>query len=127
MKRHLVAVLAALGTIGAAYPALAAPGDMIVATFLAKADGLKAKGMGALFSPDIKVLKAEGMAAGMAYRDRLKAEKAQGKPSSCPPEKAKMTPDLLLTHLRAYGPAARTGTTMKTAMADYFIRKYPCA
>ena len=43
----------------------------------------------ALLSGDIDVLKAEGIAAGQAYRARLKAEKAAGKPPhSCPPPKS---------------------------------------
>lgn len=109
-------------------PAMAATGDMSVATFLAKADALKAKGPMALFSSDMKVLKAEGEAAGAAYRSRLQAERAAGHPSSCPPPggKARMNSDQLLAHLRTYPDGTRGATTMKAAMADYFIRNYPC-
>lgn len=109
-------------------PALANPGEMSVATFLAKADALRAKGPAALFSGDMKVLKNEGEAAGAAYRNRLTAERAAGKPSSCPPAggKARMSSDQLLAHLRAYPAPARGNTTMKAAMADYFIKTYPC-
>ena len=46
--------------------AAAAAGDMSVATFLAKADALKAKGPLALLSSDIKLLQGEGQAAGAA-------------------------------------------------------------
>lgn len=107
-------------------PALAAPGDMSAATFLAKADALKARGIGALGSPDIKVLRSEGQAAGEAYRQRLQAERAQGRPSSCPPKGAKVSSDKLLAHLRTYPEPARAKTSMKQAMADYFIRNFPC-
>lgn len=112
----------------AAAPALANPGEMSVATFLAKADALRAKGPAALFSGDMKVLKSEGEAAGAAYRARLAAERAAGRPSSCPPPggKARMSSDQLLNHLRSYPAPARGGTTMKAAMADYFIKTYPC-
>ena len=99
---------------------------MSVAAFLAKADGLRAKGPLALFSPDIRALKAEGQAAGEAYRARLTREQAAGTPSSCIPRGTKVGSDQVLTHLRAYPAAARAGTTMRTAMADYFIRTYPC-
>ncbi|MFM5885351.1 MAG: hypothetical protein ACKOQ3_08535 [Novosphingobium sp.] len=109
-----------------ASPALAAPGDMSVAAFLAKADALRAKGAMALFSSDMGVLKSEGMAAGMAYRDRLRAEKAQGKPSSCPPQGTKVNSNDLIAHLRAYEPAVRPTKSMRAAMADFFIAKYPC-
>jgi hypothetical protein len=109
-----------------AAPALAGPGDMSVAAFLAKVDGLKAKGMMAMFSGDIKVLKAEGMAAGEAYKKRLAAERTQGRPSSCPPKGSTVNSDQLIAHLNTYAPAVRPATSMKTAFADYFIKTYPC-
>lgn len=107
-------------------PALATTGEMSVATFLAKADALKAKGFMALGSPDIKLLRAEGQAAGQAYGARLQAERAAGKPSSCPPKGARPSSDQVLAHLRTYPADKRAGLTMKAAMADYFIKKYPC-
>lgn len=116
----------ALFAVLLAAPAAAATGDMSVAAFLSKADALKAKGLLALGSPDIKLLRAEGQAAGMAYSERLKQERAAGKPSSCPPKGSRMGSDQLLGHLRTY-PAERRGSiSMKTAMADYFIKTYPC-
>ena len=124
MRVSSMALLVAAGLL--ASPAIAAPGDMTVATFLAKADALRAKGAMALFSSDMGVLKSEGMAAGMAYRDRLRAEKAQGKPSSCPPQGTKVDSNDLIAHLRAYDPAARPTKSRKVALADYFIKKYPC-
>lgn len=107
-------------------PALATTGEMSVATFLAKADALKAKGFMALGSPDIKLLRAEGQAAGQAYGARLQSERAAGKPSSCPPKGARPSSDQVLEHLRTYPADKRAGLTMKAAMADYFIKKYPC-
>ena len=110
----------------AATPALAVPGDMSVATFLAKADALRAKGAMALFSADYKALKSEGQAAGQAYRVRLAAERAQGKPSSCPPKPAPVDSNSLLAHLRTYPAAHREHIAMRTAMADLFIKTWPC-
>jgi hypothetical protein len=123
MKR-LFAFMAALLLLPAA--ALAAPGDMSVATFLAKADALQAKGVTAMFSSDVGVLKSEGKAAGQHYKMRLQAEKAQGRPSSCPPPGVKINSDELLAFLRTYPAAVRPRINMKQAMADYFIKKYPC-
>lgn len=119
---------AALGlALLSAAPALAGPGDMSAATFLAKADALRAKGPMALLSGDIKVLKAEGQAAGQAYRARLKAEKAAGKtPHSCPPPKSSINSTQLIAHLRTYPAAARPRTTMKMAIADLMAKTYPC-
>ena len=105
---------------------LAAPGDMSVAAFLGKADALKAKGAMAMFSGDIKVLKAEGKAAGEAYKARLNSERADGRPSSCPPPGTKIDSNELLGFLRTYPATTRPQVSMKQAMAEFFIRKYPC-
>jgi hypothetical protein len=117
--------------LGAAMVALAAPamasGDMSVATFLSKVDALKAKGLGALGSPDIKLLRAEGEAAGASYRARLEGDKKAGKPPhSCPPKKAAMNSDQFISHLRTYPVAVRPKTTIKTAMFDLMKKRYPC-
>ena len=121
-----VRILAALAALAAPSALLAAPGDMSVAAFLGKADALKAKGAMALFSGDIGVLKSEGKAAGAAYRAQLQAERAAGRPSSCPPKGTKMNSDELLTFLRSYPAAVRPQVPMKQAIADFFVRKYPC-
>lgn len=123
MKRISLALIASLSL---ASPLLAAPGDMNVAAFLAKADALRAKGPMALFSSDFKLLKSEGEAAGEAYRSRLNAERAAGRPSSCPPKGAKVSSDKLLAFLRTYPEAHRPRTSMKQAIGDFFARNYPC-
>ncbi|MEY4160254.1 MAG: hypothetical protein RLZZ136_875 [Pseudomonadota bacterium] len=118
--------LGLLGALTFTGSALAAPGDMNVSTFLGKADALKAKGMAAMFSSDLKVLMAEAKGAGLAYRAMLAQERAAGRPSSCPPEKAAINSDQLLTHLKAYPAAARQSITLRTAMADLFRKSFPC-
>lgn len=123
MKRVSMAVLTGLML---ATPVMANPGDMNVATFLAKADALRAKGAMALFSSDFKTLKSEGEAAGAHYRARLHTERAAGRPSSCPPKGAKVSSDQLLNFLRTYPEASRPRTSMKQAMGDFFVRTYPC-
>jgi hypothetical protein len=123
MKRLILALFACLAL---AAPVLAAPGDMNVTTFLAKADALKAKGVTAMFSSDIKLLRTEGQAAGANYKARLTAERAAGRPSSCPPKGTKIDSDKLIAFLRTYPEPVRPRVSMKQAMADYFIRTYPC-
>ena len=107
-------------------PAAATSGEMSVATFLSKADALKAKGFMALGSSDMKLLRDEGQAAGMAYSARLQQERAAGKPSSCPPKSARPSSSQVLEHLRTYPAGKRANISMKAAMADYFIKNYPC-
>ena len=118
-------VCLALATL--ADPAVAGPGDMNVATFLAKADALKAKGLGALGAPDIKLLYGEANAAGKTYRETIAADKKAGRaPHSCPPKKAALNSDQLLAHLRTYPAAVRPKTTITTAMFDVMKKRYPC-
>ena len=113
--------------VGISTPAVAGPGDMNVATFLAKADALKAKGLGALGSPDIKLLYGEADAAGKTYRSAIAADKKAGRtPHSCPPKKASLNSDQLLAHLRTYPEAVRPRTTITTAMFDVMKKRYPC-
>ena len=123
MRRKAITIL---GALALTTPAIAAPGDMSVATFLTKADALKAKGPMALFSSDMSLLKNEGMAAGAAYKSRLGQERAAGRPSSCPPAGVKVDSDKLISFLRSYPEPARPRTSMKMAIADYFTRTYPC-
>ncbi len=124
MRKFLLAA-GAIALIGAS-PVLAA-GEMSVATFLAKADALKAKGFGALGSPDIKLLRTEAEAAGATYRSRMEADKKAGRPPhSCPPDKTKMTSDQFMTHLRSYPATARPKTSVTTAVFDLMKKRYPC-
>ncbi len=107
--------------------ALAAPGDMSVANFLTNANALKTMGMRAMFSSELKVVIAESKAAGQAYRARLAADRAAGRPPhSCPPAKAKIKSDQVMAHLESYPVAQRPTITMKMAMADMFAKNYPC-
>jgi hypothetical protein len=126
MNRTGIVAVVVVALQALAAPAFAAPGDMNVATFLAKADALEKKGAMALFSSDIKLLKAEGDAAGKAYRARLDRERAVGKPSSCPAKGTKVSSDQLLAHLRSHPAAQRGSISMKTAFADMMIKAYPC-
>lgn len=108
-------------------PAISAAGDMKVETFLAKADALKAKGVLALASSDIGVLKAEGKAAGEVYRARIKSDKAKKlPPHSCPPPKAALKSDDLLAHFRTYSATQRKQISVNTAFAEMMKKRYPC-
>lgn len=106
----------------------AAPGDMTVADFLQRADKLQKKGMLAMFSGDMKLLKGEAQAAGEAYRASIVSDKKAGRPPrSCPPEgKQSLGSDEFLGHLRSYPAASRKSTTIKIAFADLMKKRFPC-
>lgn len=111
----------------AAAPVTAASA-MNVADFLLKADALEKKGMMALFSSDLKLLKGEVEAAGKQLRsERLAAQKAGRKPVYCPPAKGGMSPQELVALLRTIPPAQRPRTELKDGLRTVFARKYPCS
>lgn len=104
----------------------AAASAMDVSTFLAKSEALMKKGPMALFSGDIGVLKKEMQTSGGQIKaERLAAIKAGEKPAFCPPAKASMRSDELLSHLRAI-PAAQRGMPFRAAYKSFLIRKFPC-
>lgn len=123
MRQTIIALACALAL---AVPAHAAPGDISVAAFLTRADALKAKGAMALFSSDMSLLKREGEAAGEHYKSRLNQERAAGRPSSCPPRNPKVDSDEFLSFLHSYPANVRGSTSLKTAIADFMIHKFPC-
>jgi hypothetical protein len=122
MRRSFIAVALMGGLLAA--PASA---EMSVATFLAKADALKAKGMMAMMSPDLAKIKAEMNKVGAGYRAQLQADKVAGrKPHSCPPPKSAMNSEELIGHFRAIPVAQRPQISTKTAFYSLMKKKYPC-
>lgn len=120
------AALIAAGLALAGVPAAAQQGRMSVADFLVRADALQAKGMRALFSKDMGVLKAEIQSAGRAVRAEQEAAlKAGRKPATCLPKKASTSAKEIMTHFRSI-PAAERGMSVKQGFAGLMSRKYPC-
>lgn len=104
-----------------------APGDMSVATFLARASLLERLGPLALATPEAQVLKGEVVGAGKRYKARIDADRKAGrKTTSCPPENGTLTPDQWLAHLRSYPVAARKTTSIYTAFDGLMRKRYPC-
>jgi hypothetical protein len=118
-----ITLIAAL--IGAA-PAYAQA--MPLPTFLAKAAALEKKGAMALFSGDLKRLKAEMRDSAAALRvERLAAVKAGKRPAYCPPEKgAPMNSDEVLAYFRSIPAAQRAQMTTKDGLRGLVARKHPC-
>jgi len=108
------------GTRAAALAALflCAPADaMRAADFLAKADALKAKGMMAIFSSDLGLLKTEFVEAGKAWRAQAH------RPNACPPAgPLPADSDMIYTMVTAVSPPQRA----TDAIIAGLNRKYPC-
>ena len=100
---------------------------MNVAEFLQKAERLEKKGMAAMFSSDMRLLKGEIQTASRQLRaERLAAERAGRRGAYCPPAKAGLNGRELLAHFRSVPPAQRGVTQVKDALRSFLARKYPC-
>jgi hypothetical protein len=100
---------------------------MTVSAFLQKADVLEKRGVLAMFSSDLRLLKGEIRTAGESLRgERLAAQRA-GRPTAyCPPERQSLTADELLAHFRAIPAAQRGRMEVRDALRSLMARKYPC-
>ncbi|MEO5938037.1 MAG: hypothetical protein ABIQ43_03400 [Sphingomonas sp.] len=101
---------------------------MDVATFLAKASALESKGIFAIGSPDIALLKNEVTTAATAYRADIAADAAaKRRPRACPPPigKASVKSNDLVASFQTIPPAQR-GISVKTAFYRFMDNRFPC-
>lgn len=97
--------------------------------FLTKTEALQARGALALLSSDLGVLREEVTASSSSYRARLAADRAAGRSAqSCPPPEgsASIKSDELVRHMRTYPRERRTALTVREAIWDLMLRRYPC-
>ena len=125
-----VMLLGAAATLALPLAATAqARAPMSVQTFLTKVEALKAKGVMAMFSPDVKVIKAEMATVAAQLQAEKKAREVAGKPPlACPPKpdgKNKMGADEFLNTLKTIPPAQR-GMSLKDGLSRVIVAKYPC-
>lgn len=122
MRKLLAVAMFALASISAAQA-------MTVSQFLAKANDLKAKGVLALASPDMSLLRNEVKAASTAYREDINAATKAGRTShSCPPPqgKAAVSSDDVIKYFQAMPEADKPKTSVKTAFYALMKTRYPC-
>ena len=100
---------------------------MNVAVFLQKAEALQKKGMAAMFSSDLGLLKGEIRTASAQLKAEREAAKRAGRPQAyCPPSKASLNSNELLAYFRTIPPAQRPHTEVRDALRGLLARKYPC-
>jgi hypothetical protein len=100
---------------------------MNVAVFLEKADRLEKKGMAAMFSGDLRILKREiETASGQLRAERIAAQRAGRRAAFCPPPKVGLKSGEILGYFRAIPAAQRPGTEVKNALRGLLARKFPC-
>ena len=119
----------ALAAVIVAVPAVAQRAPMSVQTFLDKVEALKKKGVMAMFSSDVGLIKTEMQTVSQQMQAEKKAREAAGKPPiACPPKndgKTRMGAEEFLAALRAIPPAQR-GMSMKDGLTRVIVAKYPC-
>ncbi|PAX08119.1 hypothetical protein [Sphingomonas lenta] len=116
-------LLLGIAALGLAAPASA---EMTLGQFLVKANALKAKGMMAVFSKDLKPVMAEMKSASAQLKTEGERRKAAGLPMrTCPPKGTTMTSDELLAMLNAIPPAER-GISLKDGLVRVMSAKFPC-
>lgn len=119
-KKFLLAALFVVVPLGAVHA-------MTVAVFLEKAEALQARGMVAMFSSDIGLLKGEVTSAGAALRAEVAAARASERaPAFCAPERVRMGSNELLAFFRSIPPAQRQRLEVRDAMRFYMVRRFPC-
>ncbi len=117
-------LLLTLALVAAPVTALQA---MNVAVFLQKAEALQKKGMGAMFSSDLGLLKGEIRSASAALKAEREAARRAGRPQPyCPPTKASLNSNEVIAHFRTIPPAQRSRTEVRDALRSLLARKYPC-
>lgn len=102
---------------------------MTVEAFLTKADALKAKGMMAMMSPDVGLLRGEMKAVSAAYRADIDAAQKAGRPAhSCPPPKGKgsVGSDEVMAEFNRIPAAQRSRISVKDAFYAMMKKRYPC-
>jgi len=102
---------------------------MTVADFLARANALKAKGMLAMLSPDLSVVRGEMNGAKSAYFAEADAARAKGrKDLGCPPAKGQpvISADIIMADLAAIPGPLKARTSVKSAVYAIMRKHYPC-
>lgn len=122
-RSSILFALSAAVLASVAAPAMAA---MNVATFLNRAEPLRANPLMALTSPDYPVLKAEAAAATRQLRAEGEARRAAGRtPIACIPAGQSIGIMEMLDGLDALSPAQKK-LPLKDGYARVLARKYPC-
>jgi hypothetical protein len=117
---RIVATMVALA-ISAAAPA------MPVQTFLTKVEALQAKGLGAMFSTDFRLLSNTIKADAKALKAEREADKAVGRtPAYCPGDRVVLKSSEIVGAMRAVPAPERARTDTRDALRAYFAKRFPC-
>ena len=116
----------ALWAVLATLPAVAVSA-MPVSSFLDKTERLQRRGALAMFSSDLRLLKAEIKGASLVVRAEHAAARRAGRQAPfCLPPQASFDSGELLGYFRSIPPAQRARLEVRDAFRSFVVRKYPC-
>lgn len=95
-------------------------------TFYVKAVALKKKGMGAMFSKDLKPMMRHFETAANSVKAENEKAKAEGSPLYCAPKKYRLTADQFLAEFGNIPQQRRRTQTVREAWREIVIRRFPC-
>lgn len=95
-------------------------------TFYVKAVALKKKGMGAMFSKDLKPMISLFDKAADSVKAENERARASGSPLFCAPKKYRLTADQFLAEFSKIPQERRRLQTVREAWREIVIRRFPC-
>jgi hypothetical protein len=95
-------------------------------TFYVKAVALKKKGMGMMFSKDLKPMARHFEAAADSVKAENEQARAAGKPLFCAPKKYRLTADQFIAEFGRIPQDRRRKQTVREAWREIVIRRFPC-
>lgn len=116
------AVLVASGALLCAVPSQA----MDAETFYVKALALKKKGMGAVFSKELKPMARLFEAAADSVKAENEQARVAGKALFCAPKKYRLTAEQFLGEFARIPKDRRRIQTVRDAWREIVIRRFPC-
>ncbi len=95
-------------------------------TFYVKAVALKKKGMGMMFSKDLRPMARHFEAAADSVKAENEKAKAAGAPLYCAPKKYRLTADQFIAEFGQIPQERRRKQTVRDAWREIVIRRFPC-
>ncbi len=95
-------------------------------TFYVKAVALKKKGMGMMFSKDLRPMARQFEAAADSVKAENEQARAVGNPLYCAPKKYRLTADQFIAEFGRIPQERRRKQTVRDAWREIVIRRFPC-
>jgi hypothetical protein len=95
-------------------------------TFYVKAVALKKKGMGMMFSKDLRPMARLFETAADSVKAENERAKAAGAPLYCAPKKYRLTADQFIAEFGQIPQERRRKQTVREAWREIVIRRFPC-